>query len=313
MKTQPLGDSSLISSRIAYGCWRIAGAEHPRDVTEQSRANGRRAVAAAFEAGYTLFDNADIYCRGVCETVFGEALKENRGMRERILIATKCGIVFPGDPRPDSPHRYDFSAEHIIGSCEGSLKRIGVERIDLYHLHRPDLLMDPHEVAGAFDKLRRSGKVREFGVSNFSPFFTQTLAQFCPMPLIVNQVEVHLGRLDCFYDGTLDQCLQRNMTPLAWSPLGGGWIASGKVDPANPRHKHRPHLLQTLDEVAKRQGTSRTVIALAWLLKHPSKMIPIVGSASAANIQAAAKADEIDLSREDWYRLLTAARGEPLP
>jgi len=313
MKTQPIGKSSLLSTRLAYGCWRVAGAEHPRDVTEASQAAGRRAIAAAYEAGFTLFDNADIYCRGVCETVLGQALREISGMRERVLIATKCGIIFPGDPRPDSPHRYDFSAGHITASCEQSLKRLGIETIDLYHLHRPDVLMDPSEVAGAFDKLRRLGKVREFGVSNFTPSQVQTLAAFCPMPLIVNQVEVHLGRLDCFYDGTLDQCLRENMTPLSWSPLGGGWIGSGKVDGADPRAAGKAHLLKTLGAIAKKYDAAPTLIALAWLLKHPSRILPIIGSVNADRIRAATEADAIDLSREDWYELLTAARGEPLP
>ncbi|HZK82601.1 MAG TPA: aldo/keto reductase, partial [Humisphaera sp.] len=180
----------------------------------------------------------------------------------------------------------------------------------LYMLHRPDLLMHPAEVAGAFDQLRREGKVREFGVSNFSPSFVETLAASCPMPLIANQVEIHLGRLDCFYDGTVDQCIRRNITPMAWSPLGGGWLAAGKVDAKN---KTRKNLIDTLDATAGKYGATRSAIALAWLLKHPSRMIPIIGSIKPEHIRSATKADEIDLSREDWYRLLTAARGEPLP
>src|SRR5277367_2869883 len=126
MNTQPVGASSLLSSRLAYGCWRVAGSEDPREVNEGHIEAGRRAIATAYEAGYTLFDNADIYCRGLCETVFGLALKDVAAMREHILVSTKCGIVFPGDPNPDSPHRYDFSAEHVVWSCEQSLKRMGI-------------------------------------------------------------------------------------------------------------------------------------------------------------------------------------------
>src|SRR5690349_4223881 len=129
MKTQPLGKSSLVSSRLAYGCMRIAGTWKPREVTAEKAAAGRRAVIAAYEAGYTLFDHADIYCRGACEDIFGQALKQVPAMRDRILIATKCGILFPGDPSPDSPHRYDLSPEHILRACEGSLRRLGVETI----------------------------------------------------------------------------------------------------------------------------------------------------------------------------------------
>ena len=235
-------------------------------------------------------------------------------MRDRIVVATKCGIRFPGDPNPDSPHRYDFSAEHIFRSCDGSLQRLGVERIDLYQLHRPDLLMYPQEVAGAFERLKGQGKVREFGVSNFSPSFVSALQKACPFPLIVNQVEIHLGRLDCLYDGTLDQCLAESMTPLAWSPLGGGYLAAGgSVEWRNPRRKVLRGLLAVMDEIAARLQVSRTVLALAWLLRHPSRIIPIVGTTDPARIRELAKADDVDLSREDWYRLLVAARGEKLP
>ena len=293
---------------------RIAGTWKPQEVTPARAAAGRRAVLAAYEVGYTLFDHADIYCRGMCETIFGQALRENPGMRDRIVVATKCGIRFPGDPNPDSPHRYDLSAEHILRSCDGSLQRLGVERIDLYQLHRPDLLMDPQEVAGAFERLKGQGKVREFGVSNFSPSFVTALQKACPFPLIVNQVEIHLGRLDCLYDGTLDQCLAETMTPLAWSPLGGGYLASGgSVEWRNPRRKVLRGLLSAMDEIASRLGVSRTVLALAWLLRHPSRIIPIVGTTDPARIRESVKADEVDLSREDWYRLLVAARGEKLP
>jgi predicted oxidoreductase len=314
MKTQPLGKSELVSSRLAYGCMRIAGTWKPQEVTPERAAAGRRAVLAAYEAGYTLFDHADIYCRGMCETIFGQALKENPGMRDRIVVATKCGIRFPGDPNPDSPHRYDLSAEHILRSCDGSLQRLGIERIDLYQLHRPDLLMDPYEVAGAFEKLRAQGKVREFGVSNFSPSFITALRKACPFPLIVNQVEIHLGRLDCLCDGTLDQCLAETMTPLAWSPLGGGYLAAGGLVPwRNPRRKVLRGLLAAMDEIAARLQISRTVLALSWLLRHPSRIIPIVGTTDPARIRESAKADDVDLSREDWYRLLVAARAEKLP
>lgn len=313
MKTQNIGSSTLVSTRLAYGCWRVAGADDPRDVTEATMLSGRRAIAAAYEAGYTLFDTADIYCRGMCETVLGMALRDIPAMRKGILIATKCGIRFAGEPNPDSPQRYDFSAEHILWSAEQSLKRMGIETIDLYQLHRPDVLMDPHEVAGAFEQLRRQGKVREFGVSNFTPSYVDLLAKSCPMPLIVNQVEIHLGRLDCFNDGTLDQCIRQSMTPLSWSPLGGGWIAAGKVASNDPQRARKQGLIDTLDQIAAARGTSRTVVALAWLLKHPSRILPIIGSVNPGNIRDAVAADGIDLTRDEWYRLLIAARGERLP
>lgn len=311
MRTQLLGRSPIVSSRLSYGCWRLVSTMNPAEVTPDREAEGRRAVIAAYEAGYTLFDHADIYCAGVCEKVFGDVLREVSGMRDRVLIGTKCGIILPA---PNVQHRYDFSREHILRSCEQSLQRLGVETIDLYQLHRPDLLMNPAEVAAAFDTLRQQGKVREFGVSNFSATYLTALQSACPFALAVNQVEVHLARLDCFYDGTIDQCLAQKITPLAWSPLGGGVLGDGAVvDAKHPRAGVLSKLQQTMDEVAGRYGISRSVLAVAWLLRHPAGIVPIVGTIRPDRIREMVRADDIELSREDWYRLLVAARGEPLP
>ena len=314
MQTVQLGRSSLTASRLAYGCWRIAGTWEAAKVTPEAAADGRKAVAAAFEMGYTLFDLADIYCEGVCEKIFGQALKEISGMRKRVLIATKCGIRKKGDPNPDSPYRYDFSAEHIVRSCEQSLKRLGAETIDLYQLHRPDYLGDPAEVAEAFGKLKKSGKVREFGVSNLSPSQVAALQKACPMPLIANQVEISLMRLECFQDGTLDQCLAEHITPMAWSPLAGGRLAdSGPIDLQAPDHAHRIHVREILDLVARERGVTRSVAALAWLLKHPGRIVPIVGSTHPERIRDAINATEIELTRDEWYQLMEAALGQRLP
>src|ERR1700722_5736500 len=227
METISVGAGSLNSSRLAYGCWRLAGTWVPSEIKPEAEARGRAAVIAAYQAGYTLFDNADIYCRGHCERILGEALRQAPEIRDKILIATKCGIRFSGDSSSDAPHRYDFSAKHIIWSCEESLKRMKLEVIDLYQMHRPDYLADPEEVAGAFTKLKESGKARHFGVSNFRPTLVTAMQKACPMPLLVNQVEISLARLGCFTDGMLDQCLAEKMTPLAWSPLARGWLGDG--------------------------------------------------------------------------------------
>jgi predicted oxidoreductase len=313
MQTLTLGNSPLQSSRLAYGCWRVAGTSNPKEVTPELRAAGQYSIATAYEAGYTLFDTADIYCRGKSEEILGEALREVAGMRERVVIATKCGVRPEGTPNPDSPQRYDFSAEHILRSCDESLRRLGLETIDLYQLHRPDYLADPQEIAGAFEKLQRAGKVRFFGVSNCRPTLLTALQCACPMPLIVQQVEISLLKRDVFTDGTLDQCLIENITPLAWSPLAGGLLADGAKKLLSWQERYRAEAtLTALDAVAKTRGTSRLVIALAWLLKHPSKIVPIVGSANPARIRDAVRASEIELTREEWYRLLLAARGEPL-
>lgn len=314
MKTITLGQSTLRASRLAYGCWRIAGTWDSCTVTSAGRAQGVQAVLAAYEAGFTLFDHADIYCDGVSEEIFGEALRQNLEMCGRIVIATKCGIRKQGDPKPQSPFRYEFTAEHIVWSCEQSLRRLGVDVIDLYQLHRPDYLMNPMEVAGAFAKLKETGKVREFGVSNFRPSQLTALQKACPMPLIVHQVEISLANLASFHDGTLDQCLAEKITPLAWSPLAGGQLADGATQllPSQEGYRTKP-IVAAVDQIARERGTNRTAVALAWLLKHPAQIVPIVGSTNQTNIRAAVAAEALELSRDEWYRLLEAARGERLP
>lgn len=304
MKTIRIGNSPLNAACLAYGCWRIADAG----------TDGRAAVLAAYEAGYTLFDGADIYCGGKSEETLGRVLRETPRMRERIVITSKCGVRPGGTPTPDAPGRYDFSPEHIVHSCEQSLKRLGIETIDLYLLHRPDFLADPPAIAGAFAQLFDAGKVRCFGVSNFRPSLVSALHAACPLPLVVNQIEISLAKLDAFEDGTLDQCLERQLTPMAWSPLGAGLLGDGAKRLLPGQMGYRPEsVVQALDEVARVRGVSRTVIALAWLLKHPARILPIVGSTDPQRIRQLTQAADLDLTREEWYRLLLAARGEALP
>jgi predicted oxidoreductase len=310
----PIGVSLLTSHRLAYGCWRVAGTWNPAEVTAASRAAGRRAIVAAYEAGYTLFDNADIYCGGEAERILGEALKEVPGMRERVVIVTKGGIRPAGDPQPEAPGRYDFSASHLIAACEQSLRRLGVETIDLYLLHRPDFLADPEEVAQAFSELKGAGKVRYFGVSNFRPTLVTALQAICPMPLVAHQVEISLARLDALTDGTLDQCLIERLTPMAWSPLAAGLLGAGATRLLPSQQAYRPErILPVVDGIAKARGVGRMVIALAWLLKHPATILPIIGSTNPERIREATRAADLELTREEWYHLLIAARGEALP
>ena len=314
MKTIKLGTSSLTASRLAFGCWRIAGTRDNLKSAADADAEGRAAVVAAYEAGYTLFDGADIYGGGRAEEILGATLKSVPGMRERILITSKCGVRHAGSPNPDAPGRYDFSPDYIVKSCEESLKRLGIETIDLYMLHRPDYLGDPHEIAGAFAQLYDAGKVRFFGVSNFRPSLLNALQAAAPFPLVVNQVEISLAQRAAFDDGTLDQCLEKNITPMAWSPLGAGLLGDGakRLLPAQQGYK-TDDIVKVLDEIAAARGVSRTVIAFAWLLRHPSKIVPIVGTTNPGRIREAVKATDFELSREEWYRLFIAARGEPLP
>ena len=304
MRTVTLGDSELRSSRLAYGCWRLSRGD----------ASGARAVRAAIEAGFKLFDNADIYGGGVCEEIFGEVMKESPELRTRLVIAGKCGIRLPHLGGAGEPYRYDSRREYIVESCEASLRRLRVDRIDLYQIHRPDFLADPAEIAAAFEKLARDGKVREFGVSNYRPTQLAALQRVCPMRLRVNQIEFSLLQRAPLHDGTLDQCLSEKMTPLAWSPLGGGQLADGAGDLLRSQREYQPErVIPLLDEIAARHGATRSGIALAWLCRHPSGVIPIVGTTNLARIAEAVRAESIELSREEWYALLTAAEPGPLP
>ncbi|MDP9292558.1 MAG: aldo/keto reductase [Verrucomicrobiota bacterium] len=311
MKTQLLGQSGLRVGRLSYGCMRISGSWDRTKVDDEVIRRATAAIEAAFESGYTLFDHADIYGDTACESIFGQLLKQRPGWREKMVIVTKCGIRFEDEPQPGQPHRYDFSYEHIVQSAEESLQRLGIETIDLLLLHRPDFLADPEEIARAFAELRAAGKVREFGVSNSRPSLLTAVQSALPFPLIVNQVEIHLHRLDCFTDGTLDQCLERHITPMSWSPVAGGKVGTGAVA-ADGDAKHQA-LLDSLDAAARDYQADRTNIALAWLLRHPSGIVPVIGSTNPERIRSAAKAAEIELDRDTWYRIMLAARGEKLP
>ena len=314
MKTQLLGTSSIEISRLAYGCMRISGSWDRATVDDAVIARGIEILESAVDAGYTFIDHADIYGDTACESIYGHALEKHPEWRDRLVVATKCGIRFEDEPNPGQPHRYDFSYEHILASVEESLGRLRVPRIDLLMLHRPDFLADPAEIARAFTELRAAGKVREFGVSNFRPSLLSAVQSALPFPLQVNQVEIHPLRLDCFTDGTLDQCLERTITPMAWSPLAQGRVGTGQEPkPDAPNRAHHLAILAALDEAAAQFGCDRSVIVLAWLLRHPAGIVPVVGSVNPANIQNAARATEIEMDRDTWYRILLAARGVKLP
>ncbi|MFC1585975.1 aldo/keto reductase family oxidoreductase [Fibrobacterota bacterium] len=305
MEYLKLGKCPLESSRLLYGCMRIAG-----DDTIEDRKKGKAAVRAAWESGYNHFDHADIYGAGRCEELFGEVLQEVPGMREKVLITTKCGIRFKGNPHPEDPVRYDFSRAYIMKSVEGSLNRLKVDAVDILLLHRPDYLFKPDEVADAFRQLRDSGKVKYFGVSNFSPAQVTLLQKFCDMPLITNQVEINIHKIDTLLDGTLDQCQVQNIVPQAWCPLGGvvypAWGNTFSRDAEN-------RIKKELDYQAGKYQAENWIIMLAWLLKHPATIFPIIGTTNPGRIKMAPDALKLRYSREDWYRLLEARNGRPVP
>lgn len=300
-----IGKSGLESSRLVYGCMRIVG-----DGSADSRAKGKLAVETAYDQGFNHFDHADIYGGGKCEELFSEVLRDVPGMRDRIVITSKCGIRGKGNPNPEDPSRYDFSRDHIIGSVEGSLTRLGIETLDILLLHRPDYLFRPEEVAGAFSELAASGKVRWFGVSNFRPSQVALLQKFCDMPLVMNQVEINIHNIGVMEDGTLDQCMEIGITPQAWCPLGGvAYPAWGNT--FTPEDEGR--ITAELERQSAKYGAEPWVVILAWLLIHPSGILPIIGTTTAARVKASLKALGLGYTREDWYRLLEARNGRRVP
>ncbi len=283
---------------IAYGCWRMAGTPV---------AEARAKIETALEVGIDLFDHADIYGgEGAAEKLFGHVLAEAPSLRQKMLIATKGGIV-QGVP-------YDSSASHLATACEGSLKRLRTDVIDLYQIHRPDLLTHPREVAGVLDRLRREGKIREVGVSNFTRSQFDALQRHLPFPIVAHQPEFSAWMLAPLRDGVLDQCLERDVTPLAWSPLARGLLGTS-VEAARkePGGERLAALLENLDVLAVRESVSRTSVALAWILAHPSRPIPIVGTQRPERIRESLEAFRVHLSRSDWYAVLVASQGERLP
>jgi predicted oxidoreductase len=316
MKTQALGNTDLQVTRVCYGAMRIAGSWDKVKVTSENIESGIKSLEAAVDAGYNFIDHADIYGDTMCEEIHGLALKRHPDWRDKLVVATKCGIRFEDEPQ-GTPHRYDFSREHILWSIDESLKRLQLDRIDLYQLHRPDWLADPDEIADAMITIHKAGKVRFFGVSNFRPTLVSAVQSRLPFPLVSNQVEIHFLRLDCFEDGTLDQCLEKKMTPLAWSPLAGGNLGAA-LDDSRPLPSWDTavaavaRLKIVLRDVANAYNTTPLAVLLAWQMRHPSKIIPIFGSIRPELIKEAAKAADITLDRDSWYRILRAARGKKL-
>ena len=310
-------------SPIAMGCMGFGGAWDNTPFESGHVAQMHRALDACLEAGINVFDHADIYTRGKAEQVFGEVLKQRPGLRQQLIIQSKCAIRFADEL---GPGRYDWSRDWIMASVEGSLKRLGIEQLDILLLHRPDPLMVPEEIAAVVDTLASSGKVRHFGVSNMHVHQLDFLRQYLPRPLLVNQLEMSLGNLDWlnegvnagssagqfhhFAPGMLEYARRHHIQLQAWGCLAKG-IYSGAELAGQP-----PAVVQAANLVAQLAAAyevSREAIVLAWLMRHPAGIQPVIGTTQAARITACAGAQRVFLSREHWYQLYVAARGERLP
>mgnify|MGYP000221080493 CR=1 FL=1 len=297
--------TKLQSSRLVYGCMRIAG-----DGSAEAIKQGKAAIRSAIEAGYNHFDHADIYAAGMSEKIFGDVLAQSPELRDKLIITSKAGIRLANQPNHGDVGRYDFSKAYLLASVEGSLARLQTDQLDLFLLHRPDYLFDAHEVAEVFSELKQSGKVNYFGVSNFSPSQLSLLQSVVDLPLVVNQVEINLHNITTLSDGTLDQCQERSITPMAWCPIAGvAYSAWGNT--FTPVQQER--LLAEVNRQAEKYQCENWLIPFAWLLKHPAQIMPIVGSSNEQRIWQATQALKIDYRREDWYRLLEARNGQPVP
>jgi predicted oxidoreductase len=296
----PLGASGLEVAPLGWGMWRLA---------DPAAASVRSRVEAALEAGCTLFDTADVYGYrqgsgfGAAESLLGAVLREAPGLRERIVLATKAGIA------PSVP--YDSSARHLLEACDASLRRLGVERIDLFQIHRPDLLAHPAEVARSLERLRQAGKIRAAGVSNYAAAQFDALAAHLPFALAAVQNELSPLEIAGLSDGTLDAAMRAGAAVIAWSPLGQGRLGAGAGAVAGDARTDR--VIAALDAVAQRAGTPRAAVAYAWVMAHPARPIPLIGSQDPGRIRAARQAYAVHLTREEWYRILVAARGARLP
>ncbi|GAC1411449.1 MAG: aldo/keto reductase [Novosphingobium sp.] len=295
--TRTLGEGGPAISPIAWGMWRLAD-------DGRSAADAALLVHAALDAGITLLDTADIYGFdgkqgfGRAEELLGEVLAAEPGLRARMVLATKGGIL--------PPLPYDQSPEYLAEAIDASLRRLQVERIDLWQIHRPDILAHPHETARALDRAIAQGKIGALGVSNFTIAQTAALNAFLDHKLVATQPEISPLRIDAIENGEMDQAMAFGLTPLAWSPLGGGRLAK----PETPRDNA---VTAALDTVATAHGVSRTVAAYSWLMAHPAGIVPIVGSQQATRIAEAAQALGVRWTRTEWYAVLVAARGVPLP
>ena len=287
-------------SRLIAGVWRMAEWQQSPDETLAF-------IEQCLELGITSFDHADLYGDYTCEAIFGRALKADPALRSRIQLVSKCGIKLVSKNRPNHHLKhYDTSYDHILVSVDNSLKSLQTDYLDLLLIHRPDPLMNADQVAAAFTQLQEAGKVLHFGVSNFRPSQVDLLASRLKRPLVTNQVEISVMHLDPCLDGTLDHCQQLRMAPMAWSPLSGGELFAGESPKAL-------RLRTTLGAIAELNQASIDQVALAWLLTHPAQILPILGTGNLERLRSAAVAEQLKLTREQWFAIWTASTGAEVP
>ncbi len=288
-------------SRLVFGAWRLSTWNlSTRELIDLLR--------ASIELGITTVDHADIYGDYSCEEIFGQALRDDRSLRSHLQLVSKCGIKLVSKKRPGHTIKhYDMSRAHILASVDNSLRNLNTDFLDMLLLHRPDPFMDASETADTLASLVQSGKVRHVGVSNFTPSQFDLLQSRLSVPLVTNQIEMSVLKLNTFTDGSLDHLQRLNIAPMAWSPLGGGSLFSGETPQAQ-------RLRTVLTEIGQQHNSaSNDVIALAWLMTHPARIVPVLGTGKLARLQAAAEAVKIKLTRDQWFRIWCASTGVNVP
>lgn len=289
---------NLELSRIVYGMWRIG------DDADTSPAHVQAKIEACLAQGITTMDQADIYGGYTAEAILGAGLKAAPGLRDKIEIVTKCGIVAPaGRHAAARVKHYDTTAGHINASVEASLRDMGTDHVDLLLIHRPDPLIDAEETGKALDALVASGKVKAVGVSNFRPWDFSLLQSAMENRLVTNQIEMSLLATDSFTNGDLAFLQEKRVSPMAWSPLGGGALFSGA----------HGGTMAALQRIGKEQGVDATAVAIAWLLRHPAKIVPVLGTNNIQRIKTAADALRVTIDRQTWFELYTLATGSEVP
>ena len=293
-------NSDLSLSRLAYGVWRLSEAADTSAHAVAAR------IQACLDQGITTFDHADIYGGYSCEALFGAALRAQPGLKARMEIVTKCDIMLLSDQRPDNRVKhYDTSSAHVQASVERSLHNIGVDTIDLLLIHRPDPLMDHHALGACLDSLIQSGKVRAAGVSNFMPWDLDLLQSAMKNRLLTNQIEIGLMQTRGFVDGQIAHAQRLGLPVMAWSPLGGGRL----FGQAAAALRLRP----ALQRIAAEQGVDETAVAIAWLLHHPARIIPVLGTNDMQRIARMQDALRVTLDRQTWFELYSLANGVEVP
>ena len=326
MEKFELVHTELKISRICAGCMGLGGG-WKREVAIDAGMEKQAAslIDRALELGINFFDHANIYAHTRAEEVFGRVLASRPGLREQMVLQTKCGIRWMDDPA-GTPQRFDFSHDHILASVDASLKRLHTEYIDILLLHRSDVLWEGEEIARAFDELKSAGKVRYFGVSNQNRFQMEYLQTFLPDPLVANQLQMSLLHHDFAevgisfnqrvpnypdgWEGVMEYCRLKGVSLQAWSPLDRGLLI-GRDLAGQPENVVKTAAL--VKKIADSYGVPADAVALAWLLKHPAKIVPVVGTANPDHLADSARALEIELTREEWYSLFASARGQAMP